>query len=432
MILLKSMKKSLFIVLTAAIVIAGIIAAGIFFRQSPKDAVRTVTVERKDVTKDIVFTGRLSAEQSVTLGSEFPGIVTSVLVDVGDTVKEGQTLAVLDTRSAELELAKAHADRASIQDQRLIMFQNSENHWNNVKAENARSLERRRQDVRDAKKELDQEQTVWQQKVRESGDESSTARAAYAVVLLKQSSYTSAQQTLKELERTVKKVNDAAKAAMEESRSNYLATVQAARNGAGLSSVEALEQLATIKLQKNTITAPFDGVVTERSIERGQVIAPASSLLSVQTVDALEITADVTEVDASSVSVRNEASITFDALPPNEQWKGNVVRIAPAAKVIEGIPTYEITLSVSGLDGRHRPGLTVNVTVHADKRVGVIAIQQRAISLRDGRQTVHVRETDGTIMEREVTTGLIGSDGSVEVLQGVLEGEVLVVGTNGR
>jgi len=122
-----------------------------------------------------------------------------------------------------------------------------------------------------------------------------------------------------------------------------------------------------------------------------------------------------------------EATISFDALPPQEKWTATVTHISPAASIVEGVPTYEITLELTEKDNRFRPGLTANITVHADTRTNVIAIPRRAVSTKDKEQYVRVVNADGNPQETKITTGLVGSTGLIEVTSGLNEGQLVVI-----
>lgn len=93
------------------------------------------------------------------------------------------------------------------------------------------------------------------------------------------------------------------------------------------------------------------------------------------------------------------------------------------------MPTYETTLHLTPPAEHLRPGLTCNITVHADQRENVIAVPRRAIIERDGRQLVRVLGKDFHITEREVATGLLGSDGAIEITSGLSANESVIIGS---
>lgn len=418
--------KKRYVVIILAVAVAG---AGLWWR-GDKDAdadLRTITLERQEVVQEVAFTGRLTAAEKVELAFELGGAVTEVRVHEGERVEAGQILARIDTSAAQLEVAKAAADKHTGQEKTYLAWQQAEEAAEKTAAENARLLERRRQAVRDAKSELDQRRTVRQQTVQESGSESAAAETAYATVLVAETAYHTAQQALEEALKTVNKSNAAATDAAQTAKLAYEATEQTSGAVAGLSSLEALEQLASVPLEKSVLTAPLTGVVTKREVEVGEVAQVGKTVLEIQTPEALEVVAEVAETDAAKLNVGMETEMTFDALPGIEgDILGKVSYIAPAAEIIEGVPTYTVKIAVeSAIDGL-KPGLTTNVTVHARQVDNVLAVPRRAIIERDGQALVRIKENED-IREVPVRIGLIGSDGLAEIMGPLTEGMIVVI-----
>lgn len=405
--------------------------AAIWLQRGGEEDVRTIRAERGVVKQEVSFTGRLVAKQEVSLGFELGGTVSAVLVEVGQTVTAGQSLARIDSRLASLELARAAADEAAAQEQRYLAWQAAEQDWEKTKRENAKTLEGKRQAVRNAKTEVDQQRTVVGETDEENGESALTA-TALLTQRVKESAYVAAQKSLEETQAAIDAVNARKRAAADEAKAVYEATRQASGAVAGLSALEAARQLASVKVSKTTITAPFDGVITAREVEPGQYVAPGTVALSVATTGELELVADVPETDAAKLSGGAQAAVTFDAYGSAQEWAAEVVSIAPAARIIEGVPTFEVKLRLVSSDARFKPGLTANIIVYAAERKGVLALPRRAVITRTGKEFVRVK--DGAAeREVEIQTGLLGSDGRVEIISGLTGGEEVVInGTAAR
>lgn len=387
--------------------------------------VRTVQAERGEVRQEVSFTGSVAAKQSVDLAFDTGGVVAELMVDVGDEVTAGQIVATLDSRLASLELARARADVAAAQEQKELAWQSAVLDAEASEDENMKLLERKRQAVRGAKIELDQQRAVVEKTERESGDVAATA-AALLSQRVKESALKSAQRDLDETLAAVEKANALKRAAAGEARAAYEATLTASGRVAGLASLEAARALAAARLDKTVLRAPIDGTVTAGAVESGEYTAAGSTVLTLASVDQLELTADVPEADAAKFGVGAPAIFTLDALGARESWPATVIEIAPASRIIEGVPTYEVTLAPSAHDGRFKIGLTVNVTVQAALRQDVVSVPRRAVIARDSSEFVRIK--DGTeIREVPVTTGLLGSDGRVEIMEGLAGGETVVL-----
>lgn len=382
-----------------------------------KTPIRTVNVTYQTITKDVVFTATVAAKQSSTLSFELTGSIQALYANVGDTVVKGQRLALLNPESVNLELAKARADKQSTSSVEYLTWQKAVEDLKNTKSENEKTLEQKRQTVKDANIAFTQSKGVFDAKVDESGEGSSTALATYSTVVANESAYNAARKTLNTTIQTVKKSNATAQKTADIAYAQYIGNTP---------SLDALEQLAKVKAAKSILRTPFDGVVTKRSIEIGELATAGKELFTVETIANVELTAEVPETDALSLATDMAADATFDALPSQEKVPTTVASIDPAAVVIQGVPTFKITLPLGNAPANLRPGLTANVIVHVAKKEHALGIPRRAIITKDGEEFVKIQNTDKSEKEVPVTTGLVGSDGIVEITSGLVEGNIVV------
>lgn len=409
------------------------IAAIAFWRAGGQESdILTTQVVRSDVVEEIAFTGRLEAKEHVQLGFEGGGIVRDLEVTEGAFVETGQTLARLDTRSSALEVAQARASRVSKEQELYLAWQKAENDWNNAKTENEKAIAEQKERVRNLKAEMDQAKRSLEVREEDEGDGSYLAQTARSSYLTAKSAYENAQQALTTLQASAARSGDSGQLATEIAKEQYVATKQASGSVSGLSSLEATEQLARVRMLKSVLVSPITGVVTDIALDEGEFAGAGQAVITVQTVGQLDITADVTETDVVKLIPGMPATITLDAFSGTEVWDAKVGSIAPAAKIIEGLPTYEVVIDLVDVDTRLKPGLTANVTVHVAKREGVLAVPRRSVITQGTRQFVRVRGEDGFIAEYDVVTGLEGSEGLVEIISGVREGQDIVVRSSGE
>lgn len=414
-------------ILIGVVIAAVVIAVVVWRRSSNSDAtVQTESVQKRTVVQEVTFTGRLRAKRRASLAFESTGTLREVAVELGDRVTAGQTLAKLDTRASSLEAAKARADQRAAQHQTLSAWESASLAAQHIETENKKSLETKRQIVRDAKVEMDQAKEVWQQTVRESGDEGSVGKVKYAAFLSAQTAYRNAQQSLTQVEATVTKTNTAARQAASESLSAYYATQQASLVDTGLSSSQALEALANLRVAKAVAVAPFDGVITAKNLNAGELASAGQVVVTVESADEMEVVADVPESDITKLAQDMEAVFSLDAFTDGRQVNARIVSVAPAAKVLEGVPTYEVVLAFQGAETL-RPGMTANVTVKTAHKEGVLAIPRRAVFRTGGAYKVNIVGQDAMQAEREVSLGVLGTDGYIEITKGLSEGETVVV-----
>jgi len=109
------------------------------------------------------------------------------------------------------------------------------------------------------------------------------------------------------------------------------------------------------------------------------------------------------------------------------QMPAHVIAVDPAETVLEGVPTYKVTLVFDAPDTRIRSGMTANLDILTHERSGVLEIPFRAIVDDAGNKTVRVVSADGkSYTSVPVTVGLKGSTGTIEVLSGLSAGDKVV------
>jgi RND family efflux transporter MFP subunit len=167
----------------------------------------------------------------------------------------------------------------------------------------------------------------------------------------------------------------------------------------------------------------MDGTVTFLDIQRGEIASPNTVVATVIAPNALEIEAQIPEVDVSKLTVGNEVSITFDAIG-GTVFKGTVSFIDPAETVIDGVVNYKIKISLQTEDARVKSGLTANVIINAQKKENVLALPEFALTEED--DGVYVQKlVNGEVQKTKVTMGMRGSNGVVEIIDGLSEGDLV-------
>lgn len=211
-----------------------------------------------------------------------------------------------------------------------------------------------------------------------------------------------------------------------------LALKKAPATNAALLSQTALVDAARAKvldaeaqLRKTFIVAPFDGVIAAIDVEVGEITAANARVISLISEGAFQIESFIPEINIALVSVGNEAAVTLDAYGSAAQFPARIISIDPAETIRDGVSTYRAILEFAADDPRIRSGMTANVFVTTAVKNDVISIPQGLLQVRDGRRFVTVLEGD-TPREREVTVGLVSSLGTIEILSGLSEGEVVV------
>ncbi len=201
---------------------------------------------------------------------------------------------------------------------------------------------------------------------------------------------------------------------------------QIAAQRARVSSAQAGVQDAEAQLAKAIITAPFSGTVTTKDGEIGEIIAANAMVVGLISDAKFEIETFIPEADIAKIKLKNIARVTLDAYGSETEFETTITEIDPAETMIEGVATYKVTLQFTQNDERVKSGMTANINIETDKRENVIRIPQRAIITKDGQKIVRVLKDDVNYNEVVVKTGLRGSDGLIEILEGLNEGNRVI------
>ena len=181
------------------------------------------------------------------------------------------------------------------------------------------------------------------------------------------------------------------------------------------------------QIELATITAPIDGTVTAVTAVEGQALSGTAMTLASTTYD---VTADVVESDISDMSIGQPATVTVDAIGATIQ--GEVTAIAPAASTesgASGVVSFPVTVSLTGAPSDLREGMTAEVTIVSASVADVLTVPSAALRGTAGDYRVQVLGADGEPVAQPVTVGLI-TEGSVEIKEGLEEGQVVITGTN--
>lgn len=181
-----------------------------------------------------------------------------------------------------------------------------------------------------------------------------------------------------------------------------------------------------IQLGYTRITAPFDGLIIERSVKFGETVTAGQQLFRISDFDPLLCVIGVPERDLARLSPGQPATLRVEAFP-DEQFEGRVLRISPVVDAATG--TIRVTIAVDR-QGRLSPGMFAGVRLVTDVRPDALIMPKRALSLESLADSVFVVD-DGVAYRRNVTLGY-EEDDRVEVTGGLTRGDrVIVVGQDG-
>lgn len=343
--------------------------------------VEVVYPRRVTVAQRLQSNATLEAFEEADLFARVSGYLSEVRVDIGDHVKEGQILAVIDVPEMEQELAEAVAQLDS-------------RRW---------SLETARRQVDHNKADLALQEVTFKRQER-----------------LNKTRVTS-DQALDEIRAKA----EIARADLRLAEANR--DLAAAQVDLATATVEKTKAL----LAYSKIVAPFDGIVAQRLVNRGDLVqAPTASrttpLFKVQRIDTIRVFCDIPETEVPRIRAGDHAIVKplgFNGA----QFTGTIARFAFSLNPETRNMRAEIDLPNPG--ERLYPGMYAEVSLEMDRRPNVLTVPASAVGA-DGNGTFVYTVKDGRIERLPVQTGL-SDNGRVEVAEGLSEEATVVMTAKG-
>ena len=310
--------------LTIIVILAAVGAAGGWFyvnRGDKEPSVSTLPMSRGNVIDAVGATGTLQAVTTVTVGTQVGGIVQDLPTDFNDIVKKGQVIARLDPSILQTQVETAKANLANA---------------------NA-NLERQRVAVADAQSKL------------------TRAKELASRQLINKVDLENADVTAKQAEAQLK--------------STQSSIVQA----------EAAVNKAAVDLDHTIITAPIDGIVIKRSVDKGQTVNAGMSAPELFIIAAdltkMQVNANIDESDVGRMRPGQDVTFRVDAYP-TETFHGTVKQVRLNPVTVQNVVTYSTVIDVPNPDLKLKPGMTANVTIEIARRNNVLRIPNAALRFR--------------------------------------------------
>jgi len=345
----------------------------------PRAAV--ATVKREPVTKNLTVAGEFIPYQEVELHAKVAGYIRRINVDIGDRVRTGQVLATLEVPELTAQVTGAEAGVRHSQEEVAL-----------AKSQVARA-------------EADHNA------LHMAAERLKQAAAARPGMI--------AQQELDDAE--------AKDAASEAQVAVSKSTVAAQQQSMDVAKAEQMHYSSLASYSQ--ITAPFDGVVTWRYADTGALIQAGTSnsgsmpVVKVAQVNKLRLRIPVPESLAGYVRTGDTADVRVQAT--GDHFAGTVVRTTGALD--RATRSLQVEVDVPNPKSSLTPGMYADVTLRIAGSQDALIVPVQAVDRETSGASVLVVNASDKLERRQIRTGLETSD-SVQVLDGVHEGERVVVG----
>lgn len=354
--------------------------------------VHVYTVAEETAQRRVQASGSLFPFEESIISAQVEGRISQVLADVGDNVKEGQPLIVLDPQELQFEVDR---QRGIVRQVRAQLGINPGDPPPSDPKTLA-SVQRAEADRFEADqkynraREMFQDKLISQQQLDEAASRFQSTRATYDVAL------------------------------QEVDRLKAL-----------LVSSEASEKLAEKKLNDAIIRAPFPGSVKTREVHPGEFLRVQSPVMVLVRTDRLRARLAVPERWAGWVKDGATVDLQVQAFP-NETFHGQISRINPS--VSQDSRTFDAEALLINADGRLKPGFFVQASIPSEKEEKTIFLPERAVNYRYGVYKVFLLHGN-QVSERQIRPAGQTEDERgrrFEIAEGLKPGDRVAVAVSGE
>ena len=361
------------------------------------DPSKLAKVEKGDLAKSVVATGKVEPITKVEIKSKASGIVKKLYIDAGDRVKKGQLLAELDKEEIAARVAQAKAqEEASV-----ASAKGTEADLDRAK------VDAEGPDVPMLKRAYERAQGMAKEGVV-SASSLDDAQKNYELALNKQNVAKAQLQVLKA------KIGQA--------------QAQVAQDHANLTQLE--EQLSY-----TTIASPIDGIILSRDVEVGDAVSSilvlgssATLIMTLGDTSEVYVKGKVDESDIGKVYLGQPARIKVESFK-DKTFQGKVTRISPMGVEKDNVTTFEVRVSINNPGGELKAEMTANAEIILEEHKGVLQIPEGAILYdKDKKASVEIPDSKAKDGKKKIAVNIGISNGAkTELLSGLKEGDQVVL-----
>lgn len=454
----RSNNPLIFGILTCSLILLGTTANFIIRNSSSRVQLQelTVPVVKDNLTIKISASGKVEPIKSVNVSPKNPGRLVKLLVEQGDIVSIGQTLAIMENLEVQAEKSQAAAElkraKAQLSSKKIGMLgdiKQSEARLAQAKARLAQAKARIPQDIRQNQAQIQSAQSrlkLSQERVKRNKyllEQGAISQDAYDEVVTEVENSAAAllelEQRLTQLETTrypeIEQLEFAiaeSELALEQQKNIYQDEIAALEAQTQVNQAN-LEQIK-VRYSDTIVTAPFAGIVTQRYAVEGSFVTPATSASTSASASAtsilalaqgLEVVAKVPEVDIGQLRQGQKVAIIADAYPENT-FEGKVTRIAPEAIIEDNVTSFEVRITLLTGQDKLRSKMNVDVTFLGEELTDSLVVPTVAIVTQQGQIGVMVLNKNNEPEFKSVKIGLTLQD-KTQIIEGITSEDLVFI-----
>jgi HlyD family secretion protein len=388
------------IILLVAVVVLGAAAYGVMaaLKSGPEiDPSALVEVERGDIARSVVATGKIEPRAKVEIKSKASGIVKKIYVDYGDWVKTGQLLIELDKEELQARVREAQANLLAAQ-----------------AAQQAAEATHKRNEVEAEAPDLPFLKSAMER-----------SRQLHSDGLI-------AQSVLEDVEKAYQL---AVNKQLTATRNLSVSRAEIERTKAQAAQAQAALDRAEEDLRNSTIVSPMDGLVLSRDVEIGDAVSSilvlgsqATLLMTLGDVGSVYVLGKVDEADIGKVYFDQPARIVVESFK-DKKFEGKVTKISPLGVEKDNVTTFEVRVSIDNPGGELKANMTANAEIILEEKHDVLLIPEVAVIYdRERNTSVAIPDPKAATGRREVTVKAGISNGvKTEVTAGLEQGQKVIL-----
>ncbi|MBU2508956.1 HlyD family efflux transporter periplasmic adaptor subunit, partial [Patescibacteria group bacterium] len=204
--------------------------------------------------------------------------------------------------------------------------------------------------------------------------------------------------------------------------------VDVANLRASIQQARANYEKALNDVKAQQITAPVDGTIAEINPDLGERVTANEIVITMVGTDEYDIEALVPEADIAKIEIGQTAEITLDAYGDDILFEGIVTAENPDQTLVQEAVYYIARVQIKPNGKDIKPGMTANVTIKTGESLNTLVIPVRGVRTQpDGTKTVRILKNEEPVLTK-VELGLRGDEGRVEVLEGLEQSNLIIVG----
>jgi RND family efflux transporter MFP subunit len=400
------MKKKLIYIIVAVLIVASV-GAGIIGRNLNRlKKVEIYTVEAEDFRREVSSNGEIRSRDSNRMVATVSGKVKNVIHEAGDSVSAGDLIVSLDTSDMELR----RENLVSTLESTRIMVRKELISLRSAYMQAVTAYEQAERDYLRSQELHDKEYA--------SEVELQAKRDAFHIA---HDSLTSAMQQLR-----FREGRDPEETGID-SRSDDQIVEDSPEVKQAILNLRSHES----DMEDLLFMASIDGIITALPVETGDVVSPGTFIASVHNSEALQVSANIDEVDLSYISLGQDVKIESDSFIGTE-LKGKVSYIAPVIQKIGDSRVCSIEVDIlENPDKVARIGASCSIFITVENREARPAIPVESYFIEEDSKFVFLLEPDKydddrfLVKKQEIETGILGIE-TVEILSGVEAGQFIL------